>query len=85
MYNEEDTDIEIIHTQSNNAIPTMQLSIGKETKNIITFLEFAIHKNHDSLYFSLYRKPTMKHTIIPKDPFHPIEHKQAAIMYFVKE
>jgi len=83
MYNEEDTDIERILNQFNNAMPTMQFSIEKETNNTISFLDITIHKNHDSLSFSVYRKPTTTDTIIPKESCHPIEHKQAAIRYLV--
>jgi len=83
MYNEEDTDIERILNQFNNAMPTMQFSIEKETNNSISFLDITIHKNHDKLSFSVYRKPTTTDTIIPKDSCHPIEHKQAAIRYLV--
>jgi hypothetical protein len=83
MYNEEDTDIERILNQFNNAMPTMQISIEKETNNSIRFLDITIHKNHDSLSFSVYRKPTTTNTIITKDSCHPLEHKQAAIRYLV--
>jgi len=85
MYKEEDTDtdIERILNQFNSAMPTMQFSIEKETNNSICFLDITIHKNHDCLSFSLYRKPTTTDTIIPKDSCHPIEHKQAALIYLV--
>ena len=61
----------------------MQFSIEKETNICISFLDITIHKNHDSLSFSVYRKPTTTDTIIPKDSCYPIQHKDAAIRYLV--
>ena len=40
MYNEEDTRIERILNQFNNAMPTMQFSIEKETNTSISFLDY---------------------------------------------
>ena len=84
MNKEEDIDMEVILNQSNNAMPTMQLSIEKETENNISFIDFKIHKKHDSLYFSVHRKPTITDTINPKDSCHPIEDKQSALRYLSK-
>jgi len=64
-------------------MPTMQFSVEKEANMSVSFLDITIHKNHDSMSFSLYREPTTTHTIIPKDSCHSTEHKQAGIRYLV--
>jgi hypothetical protein len=81
VYNEKDTDIDLLLDQFNNTMPTMKFSIEKENNNNINFLDITICKNQDNLSFSAYRKPTTTDTIIPKDSCHPQEYKQAAIRY----
>jgi len=81
VYNEIETDIDLLLEQFNNTMPTMKFSLEKETNNSINFLDITIRKNHDNISFSVYRKPTTTDTIIPKDSCHPQENKQAAIRY----
>jgi hypothetical protein len=83
MYKKEDTDIELVLNQFNNTMPTLQFSIEKETNNSTSFLDITIHKNYDSLSFSVHRKRTTTDTIIPNDSFHPQEQKQTAIRYLI--
>jgi len=81
VYNEKDTDIDLLLEQFNNTMPTMKFSLQKETNNSINFLDITIHKNHGNISFSAYRKPTTTDTIILKDSCHSQEHKQAVIRY----
>ena len=40
-------------------------------------------KNPNGFSYDIYRKPTATDTIIPRDSCHPLEHKMAAVRYFV--
>ena len=51
-----------------------------EVYNKINFLYITISKD-DKIMFSIYRKPTATHIIIPNDFFYPPQHKLAAIRH----
>jgi hypothetical protein len=66
----------------NSAVPNMNFTLEKEENNKINFLDITIAKEHDSISFGIYRKPTTTDVIIPNESCHPREHKAAAIRYF---
>jgi hypothetical protein len=49
----------------------------------LNFLDLTIMKGANKLTYEIFRKPTTIDTIIPNDSCHPLEHKLAAIRYFV--
>jgi hypothetical protein len=63
----------------NSAITNMNFTLEKE-ENKINFLS----KEHDSLSFEIYRKPTTTDVIIPNDSCHPREHKTAADTFAIE-
>jgi hypothetical protein len=51
--------------------PNMKFTAELEQNNTINFLGTTIHKTHDSIEISIYRKPTFTDTIIPYTSNHP--------------
>jgi hypothetical protein len=81
IYNERKTDIQDLLHRFNNIAPTLNFTMGKETKGDIGFLDLTIHRDANSLSIDIFRKPTYTDSIIPTDSCHPIEHKYAAIRF----
>jgi hypothetical protein len=58
----------VIHTlnEFNKLQPTINFTLEKEQLESINFLDITIHRKHNNLQFSIYRKPTQTDIIIPK-------------------
>jgi hypothetical protein len=58
----------------------IKFTMQTETDNI-NFLDISIRKEGNGVSINICRKPTATDVIIPKNSFHPPEHKNAAIRY----
>jgi hypothetical protein len=83
LYNENQTNIGTVLNQFNEATPGLSFTLELEQNNKLNFLDLTINRDPDGLEIEIYRKPTMTDLIIPRDSCHPIEHKMAAIRYFM--
>jgi hypothetical protein len=82
LYKDNVTNIKDFLNSSYSVNPELKFSMEQETDNKLNFLDITIVKVTNSLTYEIYRKPTTSDTIIPKDSWHPIEQKLAAIRYF---
>lgn len=62
----------------NSIHPKIKFTIEEERNNEINFLDITIKRNHPSLSFKIFRKPTATDITIPMDSLHPLQHKLAA-------
>ena len=83
VYNVSITNIHDVFNSFNNLTPNIKFTMEKETENSINLLDVTIRKEHDTLTFNVYRKPTTTDSIIAKDSCHPQEHKYAAIRHLI--
>jgi len=81
IYNENRTNIDDLLDCFNKLAPKIEFTLEKETYRKISFLDITIYRETNSLSIEVYRKSTYTDVIIPKDSYHPIEHKIAAIRY----
>ena len=82
VYNEDNTNIDILLDHFNNLTPKLKFTIEKENNRQINFMDVAISRETNKLGINIYRKPTYTDTIIPRDSCHPKEQKMATIRYF---
>ena len=83
VYNDSITNMHDVFDSFNNLTHNINFTMEKETDNSINFLDVTIRKEHDTLTFNIYRKPTTTDSIIPRDSCHPQEHKHAAIRHLI--
>jgi hypothetical protein len=83
LYNENQTNIGKVLNQFNEATPGLSFTLELEQNNKLNFLDLTINRDPDGLQIEIYKKPTTTDLIIPRDSCHPIEHKKAAIRYFM--
>jgi hypothetical protein len=83
VYNENYTDIEEVHKLFNNITPGLKFTLEQEKDKKLNFLDLTISRTENRLSFNTFRKQTTTYTIIPRDPCHPLEHKMAAMRYYV--
>ena len=57
----------------------------REEDRKINFLDLTITRTENGLSYDIYRKHTATDTIIPHDSCHPLEHKMAALRYYVNK
>jgi hypothetical protein len=81
VYNSTVTNTQEVFDSLNDLTPSMKFAMGKELDNKINFLDISIQKEHDTVTFSVYRKPTTTDSIIPNDSCHPREQNYAGISY----
>jgi hypothetical protein len=62
----------------NDLSPSLKFTREVEVDKKLNYLDLTIIRNHNSLKFQIYRKPTTTDSIIPRDSCHHIEHKMAA-------
>jgi hypothetical protein len=79
VYNNTITNTQEVFDSFNDLTPSVIFTMGKELDNKFNFLDITIQKEHDTVTFSVYRKPTTTVSIIPNDSCHPQENKYAAI------
>jgi hypothetical protein len=82
VYNEGNTNIDILLDHFNNLTPKLNFTIEKETDRQINFIDITISRETNRFATDVYRKPTYTDTIIPRDSRHPNEQKMAKIRYF---
>jgi hypothetical protein len=67
----------------NKLHPNLTFTMELEDDMRTNFLDLTIHRLTDSVYASIYRKPTATDSLIYFDSCHPIEHKLAGINHLV--
>jgi hypothetical protein len=83
VYKDNITDIVEVLSSFNNINPRLRFTLEREQNDKLNFLDLTIMKGANKLTYEIFRKPTTSNTIIPKDSCHPLEHKLAAVRYFV--
>jgi hypothetical protein len=81
IYDSTHTDIHNILTDFNTLHRNLHFTAETEVNNKLNYLDVSIHRFHNSLTTSIYRKPTFTDTIIPYTSNHPPQHKYAAIKF----
>jgi hypothetical protein len=66
IFDTDHTNIQSILTNFNTLHPNMKFTTQLEQNNTINFLDTTIHKTHDNIEISIYRKPTFTDTTIHK-------------------
>jgi hypothetical protein len=61
----------------------LKFKLTEEESNIITYLDFSIHRNNNDLHLDIHRSPTQTDTTIHITSNHPLEHKLAAYNCYV--
>jgi len=65
----------------NNIDKHLALKLSEEENNTINYLDLFIHRNTNSNYIGIYRKPTYSYVTIQFSSNHPLEHKLAAFNF----
>ncbi len=76
------TDSYTVLAQFNNSAPSLTFTMEMQKDDCINFPAVSIIKQHNSLPFKIYRKPTATDSIITADYNHHIDHKYSAIRSF---
>ena len=83
VYNENATDILMVHKLLNQINPSIKFALETENNHSINFLDVSINHRDNQFTFNIHRKPTTTDIIIPADSCHPPEQKYAAINYMI--
>ena len=83
IYDENRTNIEEIQKSFNDITTGLHFTLEREEEQKINFLDLTITRTEHGFSYDIYRKHTTTDTIIPHDSCHPLEHKMAAIRYYV--
>jgi hypothetical protein len=83
IYNENCTNIEEVHKLFNTITPDLKFTLEQEKDKILNFLDITITRTESQLTFDIFRMPTTTHTIIPRGSCHLLEHKIAAMRYYI--
>jgi hypothetical protein len=83
VYDSLETDITHMLSLFNKLHHNLTFTMELEDDMRINFLDLKIHRLTDSVYASIYRKPTATDSLIHFDSCHPMEHKLAGINHLV--
>jgi hypothetical protein len=81
IYDSTHTDAPDILTDFNAIHPHLTFTADTESNNTLNYLDISIHRSHENLTKSIFRKPTFTDTITPYNSNHPPQHKFAAIKF----
>jgi len=81
--NQNCTNIEDVHKLFNTVTPDLKFTLEQEKDKKLNSLDVTITRTESQLTFDIFRKPTTTDTIIPRDSCHPLEHKIAAMRYYI--
>jgi hypothetical protein len=63
--------------------PTINFTIENEADKKLNMLDLIIHREHNKLNFTIYRKPTSTDILIHNSSCHPNEHELGSINYLI--
>jgi DNA mismatch repair ATPase MutL len=64
VYDKNKTHIDTVVTEFNTIHPTINFTIENEENKKINFLDLTIHREHNKLDYTIYRKPTATDILI---------------------
>jgi len=67
----------------NNIDEHLEFKLSEEGNNTIKYLDLFIHRNTNSVYLGIYRKPTHTDVITQFSSNHHLEHKLAAFDFYI--
>jgi hypothetical protein len=84
IYDNRITSIKNFLEEFNNIYCTLNLTTEEENENLLNFLDVTLKRveNHININISIFRNPTTKNCIIPRDFCHPTGKTFTAIRYF---
>jgi hypothetical protein len=81
VYDKNKTHNDTMITEFNTLHPTINFTVENEENKKLNFLDLTIHREHNKLDYTIYRKLTSTDIHIHNSFCHPNEHKLASINY----
>jgi hypothetical protein len=82
-YDKNKTHKDTMMIEFNTIHPAINFKMENDADKKLNFIFLTTHPEHNTLNFTIFRKPTSTHILIHNSSCHPNEHKLASINYLI--